>query len=103
MQYFRAEVLEQLDIERRTPESAPARRRAHKPFTALAHHWSKVLLPSTDGQDPDHIFADCYTQTIAFALLLARTEGLRLTGRDLAAVASELEVENTVMGQPCNC
>ncbi|MCP3820730.1 hypothetical protein NLX86_22320 [Streptomyces sp. A3M-1-3] len=102
-QYLRAEVLEQLDIERRTPESAPARRRAHKPFTALAHHWSKVLLPSTDGQDPDHIFADRYTQTIAFALLLARTEGLRLTGRDLAAVASELEVENTVMGHACNC
>jgi hypothetical protein len=98
-QYLRAEVLEQLDIERRTPESAPARRRAHKPFTALAHHWSKVLLPSTDGQDPDHIFADRYTQTIAFALLLARTEGLRLTGRDLAAVATELEVENTVMGR----
>jgi hypothetical protein len=98
-QYLRAEVLEQLDIERRTPESSPARRRAHKPFTALAHHWSKVLLPSTDGQDPDHIFADRYTQTIAFALLLARTEGLRLTGRDLAAVASELEVENTVMGR----
>ncbi|MET9127195.1 type ISP restriction/modification enzyme [Streptomyces sp. NPDC004528] len=98
-QYLRAEVLEQLDIERRRPERAPAQRRAHKPFTALAHHWGKVLLPSTDGQDPDRIFADRYTQTVAFALLLARTDGLHLAGRDLAAVASELQVENTVMGR----
>ncbi|MGH3323800.1 MAG: N-6 DNA methylase, partial [Streptomyces sp.] len=98
-QYLREEVLEQLALERRTPDGPRARRSAPKPFTALAHHWSTVLFPSTDGQDPDHLFADRYTQTIAFALLLARIEGVPLAGRHFGDVASELKAENTVMGR----
>ncbi len=98
-QYLREEVLEQLAIERRMPDGPGARRRASKPFTALAHHWSKVLFPSTDGQDPDHLFADRYTQTVAFALLLARIEDVPLTGRHFGEVANELKAGNTVMGR----
>jgi hypothetical protein len=93
-QYLREEVLEQLAIERRLPDGPRARRRAPKPFTALAHHWSTVLFPSADGQDPDHLFADRYVQTIAFALLLARIEGVLLTGRHFGDVASELGGEH---------
>lgn len=76
-QYLREEVLEQLALERRTPDSPRRRRRVPKPFTALAHHWSKVLFPSTDGQDPDHLFAY----------------------RNFVDVARELKAENTVMGR----
>ncbi|MEV6028812.1 hypothetical protein [Streptomyces sp. NPDC052036] len=54
---------------------------------------------STDGQDPDHLFADRYTQTIAFALLLARIENVPLADRNFVDVARELKAENTVMGQ----
>ncbi|MDT0378319.1 type ISP restriction/modification enzyme [Streptomyces sp. DSM 42041] len=98
-QYLREEVLEQLAIERRLPDGPRVPRRAPKPFTALAHHWSTVLFPSTDGQDPDHLFADRYVQTIAFSLLLARIEGVSLTGRHFGDVASELKAGNTVMGR----
>lgn len=98
-QYLREEVLEQLALERRAPDGPRGRRSAPRPFTALAHHWSKVLFPSTDGQDPDHLFADRYTQTIAFALLLARIENVPLLGRNFIDVARELQAENTVMGR----
>src|SRR5690606_3306065 len=98
-QYLREEVLEQLALERRTPDGTRSRRLVPKPFTALAHHWSKVLFPSTDGQDPDHLFADRYTQTIAFALLLARIENVPLADRNFVDVAHELKAENTVMGR----
>jgi hypothetical protein len=98
-QYLRAEVLEQLVIERRMPDRPGTRRSAPKPFTTLAHHWSKVLFPSTDGQDPDHLFADRYTQTIAFSLLLARIQGVQLSGRHFGEVARELKAGNTVMGR----
>jgi hypothetical protein len=43
-QYLREEVLEQLALERRAPEGSRSRRSVPKPFTALAHHWSKVLF-----------------------------------------------------------
>ncbi|MFI8993027.1 type ISP restriction/modification enzyme [Streptomyces sp. NPDC053542] len=98
-QYLREEVLEQLALERRAPDGPHNRQRVPKPFTALAHHWSKVLFPSTDGQDPEHLFADRYTQTIAFALLLARIENVPLAGRNFGDVARELKAENTVMGR----
>ncbi len=98
-QYLREEVLEQLALERRTPDGTRSRRLVPKPFTALAHHWSRVLFPSTDGQDPDHLFADRYTQTIAFALLLARIENVPLADRNFVDVAHELKAENTVMGR----
>ncbi|MCX3059670.1 hypothetical protein [Streptomyces beihaiensis] len=92
-------MLEQLALERRTPDGPRSRRRARKPFTALAHHWRKVLFPSTDGQDPDHLFADRYVQTIAFALLLARIENVPLAVRNFVDVSRELKAENTVMGR----
>lgn len=98
-QYLREEVLEQLALERKAPDNPRSRRRVPKPFTALAHHWGKVLFPSTDGQNPDRLFADRYTQTIAFALLLARIENVPLAGRNFGDVASELQAENTVMGR----
>ncbi|WP_328332391.1 type ISP restriction/modification enzyme [Streptomyces sp. NBC_00455] len=98
-QYLREEALEQLALERRAPDGSRSRRRDPKPFTALAHHWREVLFPSTDGQDPDRLFADRYTQTIAFALLLARIENVPLANRNFGDVARELKAENMVMGR----
>jgi hypothetical protein len=54
-----------------------------------------VLFPSTDGQNPDHLFADRYTQTIAFALLLARIENVPLADRNFGDVARELKAITT--------
>ena len=50
---------------------ADALRDEQSPLLALAQDWRHLLFPeATDGQ-----FADAYAQTVAFALLLGRSEG----------------------------
>lgn len=62
---------------------------------ALAEDWRRLLFPEAS----DEQFADGYAQTITFALLLARVEGIELAGRDLGAVASELGQRHTLVGR----
>jgi hypothetical protein len=44
------------------------------------------------------VFADGYAQTVAFALLLARTEDIKLTGRSLHTVGNQLGAGHSLMG-----
>jgi hypothetical protein len=62
---------------------------------ALAEDWRILLFPeATDAE-----FADGYSQTVTFALVLARVEGIELQGRTLHDVADELGARHTLIGQ----
>lgn len=61
----------------------------------LAEDWRRLLYP--DATDDE--FADGYAQTVTFALLLARVEGIELAGRDLRDVADELGSHHTLMAR----
>lgn len=64
-------------------------------FSRLAMDWRQVLFPSlTDVQ-----FADQYAQTITFALLLARVEGVSFQGRSIGEIARLLGKKHSLMGR----
>lgn len=79
---LRAEVRESLDAEA-------------SGLHDLARDWRRLLYP--DASDDE--FADGYAQTVTFALLLARVEGIELDGRDLRLVADELGARHTLMAR----
>jgi len=62
----------------------------------LARDWRRLLYPDASDEE----FADGYAQTVTFALLLARVEGVELGGgRDLRDVADELGSRHTLMAR----
>ncbi|GAB3561988.1 hypothetical protein GCM10027445_01730 [Amycolatopsis endophytica] len=64
-------------------------------FSRLATDWRQVLFPNlTDAQ-----FADQYAQTITFALLLARVEGVSFPGRSIGEIARLLGKKHSLMGR----
>ncbi|WP_439383787.1 type ISP restriction/modification enzyme [Amycolatopsis lexingtonensis] len=85
---LRDDVAVELDRER-------AGRSRHQTFSALAMDWRQVLFPNlTDAQ-----FADQYAQTITFALLLARVEGVSFQGRSIGEIARLLGKKHSLMGR----
>jgi hypothetical protein len=73
--------------------------REHKdgggPFTELAADWRALLFPEAN----DFQFADGYAQSVAFALLLARTEKIDFKGKSVAAIAGELGKTHSLLGK----
>lgn len=64
-------------------------------FSGLAYDWRHVLFPNlTDRQ-----FVDQYAQTITFALLLARVDGVSFHGRTVADIARLLGKKHSLMGK----
>lgn len=64
-------------------------------FTGLATDWRQVLFPNlTDAK-----FADQYAQTVTFALLLARVEGVDFRGRSISEIAYLLGKKHSLMGR----
>lgn len=61
----------------------------------LARDWRRLLYP--DATDVE--FADGYAQTVTFALLLARVEGIELANRDLRDIADDLGSHHTLMAR----
>ena len=53
---------------------------AHSPLVQLADEWRKLLFPDATNEQ----FADAYAQTVAFALLLGRSEGANPLSLDSA-------------------
>lgn len=90
---LRGEVRDQLATEARAVRGGASRH--EQPFTGLAKDWRSLLFPSAT----DDTFADGYAQTVTFALLLARTEGIDLTGRSLHQVGAELGPDHSLMGK----
>ncbi|PYF99068.1 N-6 DNA Methylase [Georgenia satyanarayanai] len=90
---LRGEVLDQLQSE-----DSAIRAGADKwsqPFTGLANDWRALLFPTAD----DDTFADGYAQAVTFALLLARTEGIDVTGQPLHEIGAALGDDHSLMGR----
>lgn len=64
-------------------------------FTELAADWRQVLFPNLTDRE----FADQYAQTVAFALLLARVEGVSFAGRSISEIARLLGKKHSLMGR----
>jgi hypothetical protein len=90
---LRGEVLDQLILEARRI-SAGADLHA-QPFHGLAADWRSLLFPEGD----DATFADGYAQTVTFALLLARSEGIDLEATNLHDVGQRLGQGHSLMGR----
>lgn len=90
---LRGEVLDQLRSERRSIEQGAVE--SAQPFLGLAKDWRALLFPTAS----DDVFADGYAQSVTFALLLARTEGIELT-RSLHDIGSALGgADHSLMGR----
>lgn len=90
---LRGEVLDQLSEERRA--LARGANEWDQPFLGLARDWRALLFPTAD----DTVFADGYAQTVTFALLLARTEGIDLAAHSLHDIGTELATDHSLMGR----
>lgn len=91
---LRGEVMDQLNLESRAIKAGEDR--ASQPFHGLARDWRKLLFPTAT----DDTFADGYAQTVTFALLLARTEGIILAGPGgLHSVGMKLSGEHSLMAR----
>lgn len=91
---LRGEVMDQLNLESRAIKAGEDR--ASQPFHGLARDWRKLLFPTAT----DDTFADGYAQTVTFALLLARTEGITLAGPGgLHSVGMKLSGEHSLMAR----
>ncbi|CPX57604.1 putative DNA methyltransferase [Mycobacteroides abscessus] len=90
---LRGDVLDQLAAEKRAVDSGAPE--TDQPFMGLASDWRRLLFP----QAGDETFADGYAQAVTFALLLARTTGIELQGRNLHDVGSELLTQHSLMGR----
>lgn len=85
---LRGEVAETLERERAGEEPSAV-------FTGLADDWRTLLFPGlSDGE-----FADAYAQTVTFALLLARVDGIAFDDRPLTEIARQLGKKHSLMGK----
>ncbi|MER5860076.1 type ISP restriction/modification enzyme [Streptomyces sp900105245] len=84
---LRDEVRERLEREKRGETSGA--------FTVLAENWRDLLFPDATSEQ----FADQYAQTLTFALLLARVEGIDLEGQHLTGAARKLGKMHSLMGK----
>ncbi|MGY5033276.1 type ISP restriction/modification enzyme [Streptomyces sp. 900116325] len=64
-------------------------------FTFLAQDWRDLLFPDATSDS----FADQYAQTLTFALLLARIEGIDMETLSLVEVARKLGKSHSLMGR----
>ncbi|WP_369068739.1 type ISP restriction/modification enzyme [Kineococcus terrestris] len=90
---LRGEVLDQIAAE--DAALAAGAEADSQPFRGLAGDWRALLFPLAD----DATFADGYAQTVTFALLLARTEGVTLDGVGLHEVGGRLSAGHSLMGR----
>lgn len=64
-------------------------------FSGLADDWRRVLFPNLSDKE----FADQYAQTVTFALLLARVEGVSFQNRSIGEIARLLGKKHSLMGK----
>ncbi|MFM9432000.1 type ISP restriction/modification enzyme [Arthrobacter sp. MP_2.3] len=90
---LREEVLEALRAERRAIKGGADKNL--QPFLGAAQSWRRLLMPAAKDEE----FADGYAQTVTFALLLARAEGLDLKNAKLHDVSELLDSTHSLMGK----
>ncbi|MEW2164014.1 type ISP restriction/modification enzyme [Streptomyces sp. NPDC007084] len=64
-------------------------------LTVLKEDWGKLLFPEQSVED----FADQYAQTVVFALLLARVEGIIFEHDTMHGIATKLGKKHSLMGK----
>jgi hypothetical protein len=64
-------------------------------FSRLAADWRQLLFPDLSDAE----FADGYAQTVTFALLLARVEGISFDDRSIGEIAVLLGKSHSLMGK----
>lgn len=64
-------------------------------FEPLVRDWRRLLYP--DMSDPE--FANAYAQTVTFALLLARVDGISFQGLSTSTIAKLLRKRHPLMGR----
>ncbi|MFF5968945.1 type ISP restriction/modification enzyme [Streptomyces collinus] len=89
---LREAVREQLRAEAGAHRADSA---ADRPFTGLRSDWRRYLFPTAD----DATFADGYAQTVTFALLLAHTEQIPVTGTSFHEIGRRLNAGHALMGK----
>lgn len=90
---LRGEVRDQLIAEHTAVRGGADKRL--QPFLGLAAEWRAMLFPHAD----EATFADGYAQTVSFALLLARTEGITVFGESLHTIGEKLRADHSLMGR----
>jgi N-6 DNA Methylase len=85
--FLRTEVAAALELEARGHRTSL--------YRLLAEEWRNLLFPD----EPDDEFADQYAQTVTFALLLARVQGIELEGQDLSVIAKKLRKKHLLLGR----
>lgn len=91
---LRGEVLDTLAAEKRAL-SSPGGKLSEQIFLGMAKEWKHLLFPgATDAE-----FADGYAQTVTFALLLAKSEGIDLDKKGLHDSASDLGESHGLMAK----
>ncbi|MFG1765742.1 type ISP restriction/modification enzyme [Micromonospora parva] len=73
----------------------PTRDLAHEELSLLADDWRDLLFPDLD----DAGFADAYAQTVTFALLLARIDGIVFDETPMHEIARLLGKKHSLMGR----
>lgn len=73
----------------------PTRDVAHEELSLLAADWRDLLFPDLD----DLGFSDAYAQTVTFALLLARVDGIAFEQTPLHEIARLLGKKHSLMGR----
>lgn len=68
---------------------------ARRTFSGLVNDWRHILFPNLS----DKQFADQYAQTVTFALLLARVDGISFQGRSISEIARLLGKKHSLMGK----
>ena len=81
------EVTEAMALER------AGRRR--KVFTEIAEEWRRLLFPETTDEE----FVEQFGQSVVFALLLARVEGIAFEGETMHSIATKLGKKHSLMGK----
>lgn len=85
---LRDEVSDTLERERSREEPEPV-------FSGLVEDWRSYLFPGLS----DDQFADAYAQTVTFALLLARVDGISFEGTGFAEIARQLGKRHSLLGK----
>ncbi|MYS22504.1 N-6 DNA Methylase [Streptomyces sp. DvalAA-14] len=73
-------------------EKAGRRRRV---FLEIAEEWRRLLFPETTEEE----FIEQFGQTVVFALLLARVEGIAFEGESVHGIALKLGKRHSLMGK----
>ncbi|MGP5652608.1 type ISP restriction/modification enzyme [Glutamicibacter arilaitensis] len=91
---LRGEVLDTLSKEKKA-KNAPGGSTSNQLFLGMANEWKSLLFPGSKDDE----FADGYAQTVTFALLLAKSEGIDIGAQSLHSTADQLGESHGLMAK----